>query len=423
MNQVLIQYALHQKRQDSNIINISGRQRMLSQRIALKFHELKYEKISLNEIEGYYKEWVAAHDELLVANHQLLTSFFASSALNKINQHLESLTPNINFIEKEIAILKLTGTIPLEAIISNQEGFLKQMDKLVYDFTDYSNRKLTIIIILELILATLTILVIALEVRYIYYPQAKKLEASLDEVEQKSQILNLTNKLLDKKNKELEQFNYIVSHDLKEPLRTINNYINLIEEDFDNNMNPNLRRFFKVVKGSANRMRLLIESLLNYSRLGINKSPTQCNCNQILAEVVAGLENQIKKTNATLHLENLPETSVYGIEMHQLLQNLISNALKFNKKDHPVVITVGCNEQETAYEFFVSDNGIGIDSKYFDKIFQVFQRLNNRKEYEGEGIGLANCKKIVELHGGKIWVESVINQGSTFKFTIPKSNL
>lgn len=295
MNQVLIQYALHQKRQDSHIINISGRQRMLSQRIALKFHELNFEKISLSEIEIYYKQWNDAHNELLKANHKLLSSFFATSTLYLINQHLENLTPNIVFIEKEIEYVKLTGQNPLREIVKNQERFLKQMDQIVFDFTDYSNRKLTIIIILELALATLTILVIALEVRYIYYPQAKNLEASLKKIEQKRRILNVTNKLLDKKNKELEQFNYIVSHDLKEPLRTISNYIEVIEEDFTKELEPEIHDHFNVIKKSAHRMGLLIESLLNYSRLGKNKTLTFCDCNEILTEVIADLDYSYPK--------------------------------------------------------------------------------------------------------------------------------
>ena len=225
---------------------------------------------------------------------------------------------------------------------------------------------------------------------------------------------------LEVKNKELEQFVYIASHDLREPLRTVSNYVKVIEEDYTDKLDENAGRYFSSMNKAVIRMDTLITSLLEYSRLGNKKTLVNVNIKKVIDDVLADLSSMLTSTKAQIHIGEMPTLKVYETEMRQLFQNLITNAVKFRKKDVPPVIHITSERSGGKWKFSVRDNGIGINEKYFDRIFHIFQRLNSREEFEGSGIGLANCKKIVELHGGEIWVESTYGAGSTFYFTIPR---
>jgi light-regulated signal transduction histidine kinase (bacteriophytochrome) len=170
----------------------------------------------------------------------------------------------------------------------------------------------------------------------------------------------------------------------------------------------------------AERMKKLIHDLLEYSRVGsIELKIADVDCNEIMKTVNSFYSLALKEVNAELHLKPLPVIKGIKPQILQLFQNLVGNALKYNNS-LPPQIEVGYTEESTTYQFYVKDNGIGIDPKYFDKIFIVFQRLHNKSEYSGTGIGLSICKKIISQHGGRIWVESEQGQGATFYFTIPK---
>lgn len=238
--------------------------------------------------------------------------------------------------------------------------------------------------------------------------------------EQESTIINQMSEL-GIKNKELEQFAYIASHDLQEPLRTISNYIQIIEEDYSEEMENETKAHLKTIHKATVRMNSLIKALLDFSRLGRNSKLTKVDFGKIVDEVISDLENLIRKTNTSIQVENLPISYGYGYEteLRQVFQNLISNAIKFRKDNKPPEIRIGYEKKEDHLHFFVSDKGIGIESKDFERIFHIFQRLHLDDQYEGYGIGLANCKKIVELHRGKIWVEPEVGKGSKFCFTVP----
>jgi len=228
---------------------------------------------------------------------------------------------------------------------------------------------------------------------------------------------------LELKNKELEQFNYIASHDLQEPLRTVSNYIELLEEDYANQLNDEVKLHLQTIRKATKRMSVLVHSLLDFSRLGQNQHLTWTDSNFILENVIADLNNLIQTSGATIKTSKLPTLNVYETGMRQLFQNLINNAIKFRKKNTAPQIEISCLHNDEFYEFHVTDNGIGISPKHFDRIFQIFQRLSPESEYEGYGIGLAYCKKIVEMHGGRIWVESELGCKTTFKFTIANFQL
>jgi len=228
---------------------------------------------------------------------------------------------------------------------------------------------------------------------------------------------------LEVKNKELEQFAYIASHDLQEPLRTVSNYIQIFEEDYVEQLDGNARKYLRSVNNATKRMSMLVKALMEYSRLGRAKRLTYSDCGKIISDVIADLQTMIKSASAVIHVSEMPRLNVYEVEIGQVFQNLISNAIKFRKKDGLPEIRISSREVNGKWQFAVNDNGIGIAPTHFNRVFDIFQRLHSVDEYEGNGIGLANCKRIVELHEGEIWVESVLGKGTTFYFTIPQLDL
>lgn len=223
---------------------------------------------------------------------------------------------------------------------------------------------------------------------------------------------------LEIKNKELERFAFIASHDLQEPLRTVSNYMQVFKEDYWEKFDDQARHHIVSVNNAINRMSLLIKSLLTFSRLGRDKKITPVDLKKVIVEVMDDLQTQIQKSHVDIEISNMPILNGYEIEIRQLFQNLIANAIKFSRAGVKPLIQIYARETTGEWQISVKDNGIGIEPVYFDRIFDIFQRLNTQDKYEGSGIGLANCKKIVEFHHGKIWVESTFNQGTTINFTL-----
>ncbi len=225
---------------------------------------------------------------------------------------------------------------------------------------------------------------------------------------------------LKRSNEELEQFAYVASHDLQEPLRMVASYVQLLEKRYNDQLDDDAKEFIHYAVDGAKRMQGLINDLLVYSRVGTRgKEFELTDCNQIVQRVQNDLTIAIQESNAKIKVDPLPEVVADSLQLGQLFQNLISNAIKFRGDKSPE-IEVHVEEKNDEYTFSVKDNGIGIDEQYANRIFMVFQRLHTRDEYPGSGIGLAVCKKIVERHGGHIHVESKEGEGATFYFSIPK---
>lgn len=235
----------------------------------------------------------------------------------------------------------------------------------------------------------------------------------------KSEALEKLNAQLEAKNREMEQFAYIASHDLQEPVRTISNFAKLINKDYAGKFDEKADKSFKFIIEAADRMSALIKGLLDYSRIGREVRLATVNCNQLLVDLKLDLASLLDETNTTLEVGDLPNVLGNPTDLRLVFQNLINNAIKFKKEGTNPKIKIGCIKRKTKWEFSVTDNGIGFEQKHNKKIFHIFQRLHSRKEYDGTGIGLSHCRKIIELHGGKIWVNSKPNEGSTFYFTIP----
>ncbi|AEW02587.1 PAS/PAC sensor signal transduction histidine kinase [Niastella koreensis GR20-10] len=227
---------------------------------------------------------------------------------------------------------------------------------------------------------------------------------------------------LKRKNIELEQFAYVASHDLQEPLRTVSGFVELLKRHYKSETNENVIKYINYITDASDRMRRLVQDLLDYSRLGREHILEPVDCNQVVQEVLSDLAMAILESKAVINIDPLPLISGYSTEMKQLFQNLLSNSLKFRKPGEPPVINITVTPHEDSWQFSVTDNGIGIDEKYRERIFVIFQRLHTKNEYEGTGIGLAHCKKITELHNGKIWVEATPGVGATFYFTVKKRN-
>jgi PAS domain S-box-containing protein len=251
----------------------------------------------------------------------------------------------------------------------------------------------------------------------------RQLEVEIRERRQAEAILAQRSEELARSNAELEQLAYVASHDLQEPLRMIASYLQLLERRFNDKLDDEGREFMGFAVDGAHRMQALIDDLLTYSRVGTRAVSLQpVDSGKVAAMVLHGLQVAIRETGATVDCGPLPVVAADPVQLAQLFQNLVANAIKFHS-DAPPEIRIRAQEQEGAWCFSVQDNGIGIAPEYFDRIFVMFQRLHVRREYPGTGIGLAICKKIVERHGGHIWVESVPGLGTTFRFTIPRPPL
>jgi PAS domain S-box-containing protein len=225
---------------------------------------------------------------------------------------------------------------------------------------------------------------------------------------------------LERSNKELELFAYVASHDLQEPLRMVSSYTQLLERRYSDKLDDDAREFIGYAVDGANRMQRLINDLLEFSRLSTRGKPLErTDVAELLGNVRVNLSVAIEETGALVTNDPLPVVAADAGQLGQLLQNLVGNGIKFRNGGNPQV-HVRAVENEQHWEFSVRDNGIGIEQQYFDRIFVIFQRLHTKGDYPGTGIGLALCKRIVERHGGKIWVESRPDEGSTFFFTIPK---
>lgn len=250
--------------------------------------------------------------------------------------------------------------------------------------------------------------------------------AAVRDVTEKIQVnqqLQQSLSVIEKKNKELEQFAYVASHDLQEPLHTIMSLVRLLSLEYKDRLDGHALEYVRLISQTSERMKALIKDLLDYSRVGQELNREKVDCNQLMESVLDDMSALISRNEALVEVGKLPTLHTYATELRQLFQNLVSNAIKFQKPGVRPHIEVRAVLDKGQWQFSVADNGIGIAAEDQEKIFRIFTRLHSRTAYEGTGIGLAQCQKIVDTLGGRIWVESVPDNGSTFYFTIAENQI
>ncbi|MBX9635250.1 MAG: hypothetical protein K2X44_09750, partial [Magnetospirillum sp.] len=248
-----------------------------------------------------------------------------------------------------------------------------------------------------------------------------QLRQQRDLAEQRAEQIRQQSEALARSNTELEQFAYVASHDLREPLRMVSSFLTLLERHLAGKLDDEAREFMGFARNGALRMDQMILDLLQYSRVGRQDTEAeQVNLKQAVETALAELAPVIAESQPVIRIdEGLPVVAGHGRELSRLFLNLVGNALKYRATDRQPEIAIGARRVANFWQVSVSDNGIGIDPQFHQRIFNIFQRLHTREHYEGNGIGLAICKKVVEHHGGHIWVDSTPGSGSTFHFTLP----
>jgi PAS domain S-box-containing protein len=255
-----------------------------------------------------------------------------------------------------------------------------------------------------------------LELRELNRKLAREAEARVEAQE----ALHAANAELDRSNKNLELFASVASHDLQEPLHTITSYTELLGRRYGDRFDDRGRQYMSFILDGTHHMHRMINDLLAYSRVNTRARPFfSVDLNAALKQALTSLARGLDESKATIEQVELPQVEGDDLQLAQLFQNLLSNAVKFAKKDVPLVIRISCEGSGSEWLLGVHDNGIGIEPRFLNQIFEIFRRLHTRQEYEGTGIGLAICKRIVEHHGGRIWAESTFGEGASFFFTLP----
>lgn len=246
-----------------------------------------------------------------------------------------------------------------------------------------------------------------------------KVKVYLDIYVQREQILKL-NAVLQQSNEELERFAYICSHDMQEPVRMMNSYAQILEERFAELPDDKKQKYLGFITSNAQHMQKMIFDILAFSRVGREEVIIEkVNCNQIVKEILSEFESIIEQRKAVITYDKLPELETSQTLLRILLQNLIGNALKFQDGSKTPEVHIEARWEAGTWQFCIRDNGIGIDPKFHEKVFAIFQRIHRRDEYPGTGIGLSTCKKFIELIGGAIWFDSIPGKGTEFFFTLP----
>ncbi len=359
--------------------------------------------------------------------------------IDTINQRISN---QISWIEKlrkenELQSKKLEDRIAIEKELEHiiklqldsikiKNSFLAKQHQDIEDkqsILSKNDSEITKLKLLNYLLVALVLIILIAS--YGIYRIYKSKKALVGILKLKNALIYKQSKTLASQNKELEQFAYITSHDLKEPLNTISGLIMLLLDEYKDKLDEDGKTSLNYINDSSIRMKTLIDSVLEYSRLGKTKDFTLVDTNILIKNLKADLGSMIYKSNAEITVQDLPTVLGAEIELRLLFQNLISNGIKFTDKNKKPSIHVSSKivekDEQFYWQFAIQDYGIGIPKEYKDKIFAIFQRLHSQDDYEGTGIGLAHCKKIVESHGGTIWLESEEGKGSTFFFTIPKT--
>jgi signal transduction histidine kinase len=371
------------------------------------------------------------NDQALLSENSLLLS----QVYEKLGDDKNALVYYKKYSTNKDSVFSNDNNVKIAIIEKKREVELKDQQIIIQQLMI---EKKNALIATQVVLLILFVLMTAL-ISYYFYRKRKKQKAIRIEEERKKEQNDILkqNEILESRvaertrqlesinreltfhTNEIEQFTYIATHDLQEPLRTLSSFSGIIKEEYGGKLDDDGNKYIDFIYQSSNRMTELVRGLLEFSLLGKTRETTIVDCNDVVAEVLADMGGSIQESNARITVQDLPMVNGCATELRLLFQNLINNAIKYRNRDVPPEITISAEKHHQEWVFAIHDNGIGIPEKDRERIFIIFKRLHNRNEYGGTGIGLAHCKKIVELHGGNIRVEPGKENGSIFKFSIP----
>ncbi len=407
-NQLFIQYWLFQKREDALLINRGGRQRMLSQRIMLQamlYHE-NPEVSNYQALQLSIKEWDSSQQFLIDRLEESADIYHEKQTRDRLTElssfikGAQSLTANDRINDEQ-----------LEALGANQEQFLREMDLLVSVMQKDSDQKLKMIVAIEIIFALLSLFLVYYEITFVF----QKIN---DRLVRKNEDLSESNELL-------EQYAHLASHDLRAPIQNIINFSDLLKRRLDHKLGSDEKEFLKYIIEASHRLKLTTSDLLKVATIQHQELDYQwCSPKHILEEVLEDLDEEIVTSQAQINIEPFPEIiKVDQHTIHLVFQNLIANSLKFTKEGQAPQITVSYDETANEHIFIFRDEGIGIAKEDQAHVFKIFRRINEEGQYEGTGMGLAICQRMIRRLHGNIEVVSQLGQGSTFKIELPKESI
>ncbi|MBL7778894.1 MAG: PAS domain S-box protein [Chitinophagales bacterium] len=369
--------------------------------------ELESTQLKLEASEEKRKAILYALPDLLfqINAQGFVTDFYPNIDSRDILERMQFIGKNVREIvpeENALDVLKMIGEVLSTGEMKTMEYVHEGTDgPLHYEFRAIQVNSAEVIIVVR---------------------DVNSLRSAQNQLQQKLNEISEKNTQLEKyitSNTELEKFAYIASHDLREPIRSIVGFTQLLQKRNPDNIDTDSKEFLANIISSAQHMNKLVHGLLDFSRVeSAGRRFVPINLNDLLKKVLNDLKVSIEENDAVIEIAELPEIRADEIQIRQLFQNLISNAIKFRKEDETPVVKVSALKKEDEWLFTIADNGIGMDMKYSKKVFQIFSRLHSSEKYHGTGIGLAVCKKIVERHGGDIWIESTPGNGATFYFTV-----
>ena len=443
LGQILVQLTLTRQSSDARVINFAGRQRMLSQKLSKAALAVRISKDTdeqthrLGELKSAMELWERSHEGL---KHGDADAGLPGANSPEVSRLFDAIEPNYRamlsgaggVLEGYSNAEQGGATAQIDAILSNEGAFLSGMDRIVSQYEHEARDKVSLLKHIELTLLVITLLVLIVEGLFVFRPAVLLISESIEELEDANEQLKkeisarrvaekeiaARSEQLARSNSDLEAFAFAASHDLKEPLRSIVGCTELLAMRYKGKLDDQAEQLIKYTEDECRRLKDMIDDMLRYSSVRTREMPrVETDANAAVDLALLSLRFALEESGCEIVRSPLPTVMADALQLSQVFLNLISNAIKYRGAERPRIEIFG-EKKNDAWVFGVRDNGMGIDPVHFEKLFIPFKRLHGRGT-SGTGIGLALCKRIIERHGGKIWLDSKLGEGATFYFTLP----